>query len=278
MLDSKKVQYIENKHLNGEKLTRSESILYRGEKGTKDANLHYIHNNFELKEYSKSLSNIYFIETFFNIKLKSYNLDWINNSSRFTINLISNEMGCYKIYALLCLHELIFTDNTIFIITDKKETNNEFMDILLECYKQLPFFLKPGIFLKNKKAIRFDTGSKIVIDNTVTSGIGFNTDHLILLNFSDHKKHENLLNTLFPVINASTKGKINIISKAGDSKTLKELVEKALLKDNHPKKNLYKVVKTYWWENVDRDDKWKYDKIKEVGEEYFKSHYEIEFK
>jgi hypothetical protein len=43
-------------------------------------------------------------------------------------------------------------------------------------------------------------------------------------------------------------------------------------------KNIYKTIKTYWWEVDGRDEEWKDNMIKTIGQESFNQEYDMKFK
>lgn len=280
MLNTKEVERINNKILNGESITRKENIFYRTELGTRKADQIFSYTHQELHEYNKCYSNHqYFIEQYL-FKMRASHKEMIDpyNQFKYKIHLCSQEMGFYKLYAAKILAKLMFGyDRTILVIGDKSDTCEEFVDIVWEQYKKLPFFLKSGIRLKNKKNILFDNGSRLKTSNSKDAGIGYGTNEVLYLNFSDFKHNKDSYSFLFPTIAARLDSKITIMSGAGKNEFFEKLVINSEFKDGHPKKNLFKTFKTYWWEIESRDEDWKLEKIKEVGEEYFKHYYEIEF-
>jgi len=281
MLDNVKVENILKKIENGEKITRKNNILYRGEKDTRKENLKYLYNNVELKEYSKCSNDIfYFIETYCDFDLNNPRLEILNNylNNRLTINMCSNESGYYRLMSCIFLWESIFQiDKTIFIHSDKIKEGIVFIDIFYDLYKKLPFFLKPGIKVKNQKYISLDNGYRIRTQSGKYSGIGFGYDVILCLNFAYDTKNKSLINQHFPVVMASSETKMILHSAPNGYNIFERLVRESELKEGHPKKNLFKTIRTYWWEFNNRDDKWKEDKIKDVGEEHFKRNFDLEF-
>lgn len=280
MLNSEEITRINNKIQNGDKLTRKENITFRGEYNTRKADLKFAFDYKELQEYNKCYSNhAYFIDEYC-LKLREYQKEWIDEFSqnKFRIHLCSHEMGFYRVYAAKYLAQLMYGYNrTILVIGDKSDTCNEFIEIMWNLYKDLPFYLKAGVRNKNKKQIIFDNGSRIKTSFSKDAGIGFGFNVLQYINFSDFKHAQKTFTNLIPIISTSFDCQVNIMSSASKNNFFEKLVKYSELKDGHPKKNAFKTIKTYWWELEGRDDKWMKEKIEEYGEKYFKRNYEIEF-
>lgn len=282
MLDQNIVQKIKNKFLNGESLTRKESIFFRNEKDTRKGDLVYVLSHEEKEEYFKCYSDFkYFINKYYPEYLKEYSMEIIDNiiNNRFTINLISREMNVTKLIGIFYLHKAMFShDKTISIITSKGDEQVEVIDIIWKLYKKLPFFLQTGVCTKTLKHISFDNKSRIITESSKYAGISRISDVLCFINLKDYKKYKEVLKGLIPIQLSLKYSTINIFTSADNKNSfLYSLIENSYLKNNHPKKNFFKTIKTYWWEYKGRDEEWKNNKIKEVGEKCFKNNYDIEF-
>ena len=56
-----------------------------------------------------------------------------------------------------------------------------------------------------------------------------------------------------------------------------ELVKYSLLPDDHPDKNDFTTIKTYWYEVEGRDENWRQEQIKMLGIDKFNQEYNLEF-
>ena len=102
---------------------------------------------------------------------------------------------------------LIFhIDRNILIVANKEKTAIEIVDKIINIFKGLPFWLKPGTEQWGKTALKLDNGSKILSSATTnTASIGF-TIHCVLLDEFAHIP-DNIVNnfwrSVYPTLSSS---------------------------------------------------------------------------
>lgn len=254
------IEKVKNKFNKGKKLTRKENIFYQGLNNTLKNGYSFVYTNNELKEYTKCANDLfYFIEKYLNIKLKSYQKDWINfyKENRFLLFHISRQLGYSRIMCAIYLWEMLFNiDKRICLIHTVLIDACEYIDIIKNYYKQIPYFLKCGITKWNKKNIAFENGSIIRIKSNY-SELGSNYDIINAIDIQNGSAHNNIINfykTIVPVLCAHKNSRL--ILKCNYTKNNKEynkffynLIDGANRKENDPNKNNYTLIKNYWWEN-----------------------------
>lgn len=277
---------------NNEKLSRFDKIEYQNIKGTRKANISYSYDDEEMIEYSKCYNDVfYFAEKYCkimiedgstnNIKLRDYQINVLNkySSNRFFINLTSRQMGNDVISAIYFLHKMLFgADKIIGIISHVIMNSVSILDKIKNIYKKLPFFLKKGIVSWNNTKIVFENGSLIDIITFYNKGlsIGKNYDIILINDFSKIKEQEYLYKLIFPTISSMTDSQLFIKSGPNGYCFFNKLVEET--EDGHPNRNVFNIIRTYWWQVPGRDDKWKQDEIKKLGsEELFMQEYGLYF-
>lgn len=276
--DKEKINSIETKYDNGEKISRSESIYYQNIKGTRKSGLGYVMNHKELDEYVKcKLDIFYFIEKYLNKKLYDYQesiiKDYINH--RFTINMASRQTGINNLYAIVFLHYITFNcDRNVMVIHNKGCDAVEQLNIVKNYYKELPFFLKGGVTTYNQKYLSFDNGSSITITNNINYVRNY---HIIMINDFAHMDFYDEFCNIVPTLMCYNDSKIIIKSTPNGYNHFIKLVQDAERNEGDPKKNNYKVRRTYWWDVPNRDDKWKEEEIAKVGLKLFLQEYELCF-
>jgi len=269
------IDFILDKYSKGLTLTRKEKIFHRNIEYTLDSNINIILTKDELNEYSKCYNNsIYFIEKYCNITLREYQKEWIRNvnNNRFLIFCNSRQVGFSQIMSALYLYYMIFHSKSIFLICNKISTGVDFIEKLFNYYLRLPYFLKPVIIHKNIKNIKF---------NDCDIKLGFEIDDkydiISYMEYSYIPTNKLNLNSVIPSICIEEDSKLIIQSQPNGNDEFYKLVYDSERKENDPNKNIFKTIKTYWWEVSDRDNNWKNDMIKMIGEESFNKEYDLKF-
>jgi len=277
------IKEIQDKVINGEKLTRTENVFYLSDKDIKKSDIIINYTQAELIEHAKCYSDkIYFIEKYLEIKLYDFQKQMIEhyNDNRFSIFMKSDQIGYTKIMGALQLHDIIFKLNHNILYVDNKGVNSvEFLNKIKQHYKKLPFFLKPGVINWNMKNMVFDNGNRIMTQSA-TLNLGFShTNTLILNNFADIPDNisKSLYSSIIPTMSATNNSRIVISSAPNGHNFFIELVQKSELENTNSDKNMYKTMRIYWWDVPGRDETWKQNQIKILGEDFFLSRYEFKY-
>ena len=157
--------------------------------------------------------------------------------------------------AITILHYALFNkDRGIMIVANKGDTVIEIIDKIKNIYKQLPFFLKNGIVNWNQKNIVFENGCRIKSSaRSKEPAIGFTIDFLYMDEFAHIPP--NIINHYYkaaiPTVSSMTDSKIVITSTPNGANLFKDLVIGSLLPKGHPDKNMYNLVKVYWYQVPD---------------------------
>lgn len=150
------------------------------------------------------------------------------------------------------LHYCIFNSNkNCMVVANKHETVIEILDKIKNIYKLLPFFLKPGLINWNSKSIIFDNGCRIKSQaRSKEPAIGFSIDFLYLDEFAHIPKTiiNHYYKAVVPTVSAIKNSKIIITSTPNGANLFKDLVMGASLPEGHQDKNMYKLVKVYWYQ------------------------------
>lgn len=304
-----KINKIIDNYLKGHGLKRADKVFYRNQVCTLDANISIALTPDELIEYVKCANDIcYFIEKYCSITqgieyvgnlelkpilspkffqcLRGYQKEWIDDfvKNRFLIYCTSRQTGYSQVMSGVYLHYLIFNnkDRNVLLIANKGDTAVEFMTKVWDRYLVLPYFLKPGIVTRNLKSIHFNNGNKIVAQATTkTSPPDFETiDILSYMEFS--RIPPSILDTHYkstiPKTTTRPDSKVIIQSQPNGYNKFAELMINSERKPNDPLKNMYKTIKTYWWEVPGRDEKWKWETIRGIGGvDEFNQEYDLQF-
>jgi hypothetical protein len=278
---TKKINKILSEYKQGLPIKRTDKIFYRGIEGTLNSNVIFALTHDELIEYAKCSNDIfYFIEKYCNIKLREYQIEWISNfiNNRFTIFCTSRQTGYSQIISKVYLHYLIFNvDKKIILISNKGDTGKEFISKVYDTYLKLPFFIKPGIVTHNTKSIKFSNNCNI----SCATGKWYNlekTDVLSYLDFSHIPPGILNYDSDFLKMTENSNSRISIQSQPNGLNKFYELLVNSERKEKDPKKNIYKTIRTYWWEVEGRDEEWKRETISDIGgQEAFAQEYDMQF-
>ena len=274
-IDSEYIDKIENKYNSGEVISRRKSIYYNGIPNTLSSKVYYVLSEHDKIEWSKCYNDpIYFMEKYLSLKLRKYQLKWINlykNNKQIIYN-ISRQTGINTILSALNLHTLIFEQKNILVFSIKLDVSKEYIDIIKKYYYKLPYFLKPNILIWNNNILKFKN-SKVVIYNNNVDVSEFNIYQY--LDFAFNK--QNILTTHISEIISKIDYKIILSSTPNGCHYYYEIYKNSILPDEHPDKNNFVSIKTYWYEVEGRDDIWKEDMIKMIGLESFNKEYNLEF-
>jgi hypothetical protein len=219
----------------------------------------------ELEEFTKCALDIhYFANNYCHIKsedgqvrqmkLRDYQYKVLDTytKNRFTLNMSSRQTGKTITAAITLLHYAIFNTNKgIMVVANKGETVIEILDKIKNIYKLLPFFLKPGLINWNSKSIVFDNGCRIKSQaRSKEPAIGFTIDFLYMDEFAHIPK--NIINHYYkaaiPTVSSIKGSKIVITSTPNGANLFKDLVVGASHPIGHPDKNMYNLIKVYWYQ------------------------------
>jgi len=172
----------------------------------------------------------------------------------------------------LCFHH----DRNAAILANKQITATEIVSKVVDIFKGLPFFLKPGILSIGALGMRLDNGCQLLSQATTkTAQIGF-TIHIL---YADEFAHiqPNIQNdfwrSVYPTLASSNISQCIITSTpAGQSNLFFELWDGAIKKNNS-----FKPIRVDYWEVPGHDDKWATKMKRDFGEERFAQEFELQF-
>lgn len=261
--------------------------FYEGNSKILKADLTFQRTDQEIAEWLRcSKDIIYFVEVYCklmtpqgiqHIKLRDYQKRYLKHvqENQLSIGLTPRQAGKTTTTSLACLHYLLFNiDKNALICSNKRKSAVEVVTKMKEIYKEIPYFLKPGIHKWNEAEVVMDNGCRIQAEATTTnSGIGDTVHFLILDEFAHIKPSiiDKFYNNIFPVVTAA-KAKCTIISTQNGRNLFYRLYQGAVQGDND-----YKPFEISWWDipewNADtqqweqRDERWHRRQVANYGSE-----------
>lgn len=197
------------------------------------------------------------------------------NHTLFTNGILSHNTTTSSIYLLW--YALFNKDKTIAILANKESTAIEILDRIKLAYRHLPLWMQQGIVDGgwNKKSVKLGNGVKIMASTTSQDSISGETISLLYLDeFAKVKEHvaEEFITATYPVISSGQTSKIIIVSTPLGMNHFYEFWQKAVNGESN-----FFPVSVPWHEHPKRDQKWKEDTIKDIGNIRFAQEFGCKF-
>lgn len=240
--------------------------FYKGNHNLRGANILFDYTEDEKKEWIKSKTDIkyfyYQSQKHKKNQLKLYKIqeDVLSKIEKNNYNIIvdSRQSGTKYLLAIKALYKAtMFNDKNVLIISYNVESGKRIMSFIKDIYQTLPFFLKAGISQWDKKQIRFDNGSRIVIGD-YHNIIATNWE-LVIINdyaFLTEKMMNSIYQSLLPTLISRTNSELTICSTPNGDNHFKWLVEED---------NFFEKHYIHWTDIPSRDESWKNDMIMTIG-------------
>lgn len=197
--------------------------------------------------------------------------------NRMHILMASRQTGKSVTSAIFILWFLLFnSEKNALIVADTMTTTKELVEKFKISLDNLPFFMKPGIKNGNLTSISFDNGSRLISRTTTKkSGIGLSINLLYIDEFAhiEPSKLESFYTAIYPTITSDPNGIIIITSTPNKKNKFYDIWVSAI-----SKKSNYIPLRVDWWQIPGRDEKWKQEKIADLGSvEAFNQEYGLQF-
>ncbi len=250
----------------------SNEYCYRNIPNSKNSKFKYVLDYDELDEYYKCRKDIEYFISKLDINLYEYQKDILKfwNENRFSILLSSRQMGISMLNTLLSLYFAVFEQKKIALFSIKHEIGRELFNKFKIFYSKLPMYLKPGIIKSTSEVIEFDNNSSIQLVNS-NNYKGKLYDIFIIDNISNMSDNNKkiLIKEIVPLYASINNSRIIIMSSDIHFDLFYKFVQDS---------EIFKVKKVYWYDHPQRNEKWKEDTIKNIGEENFMHEYNLSFK
>lgn len=172
----------------------------------------------------------------------------------------------------LCFH----TDRNLLILANKQATTTEIVAKVVDVFRGLPFFLKPGIKQIGALGLKLDNGCMLISQATTkTAAIGFAIHVLYIDEFAhiNQKLARSFWRSVYPTLSSSKISQCIISSTPdGMDNLFFEIWDKA-----NKGKNSFIWKRVDYWEVPGRDEKWAEKQKADFGEEEFAQEFELSF-
>lgn len=280
---TKIIDFIKN-DLNYDISLFNETPFYQNDPETKKGNLLFDLTDEELKNIALAKGDVLdFAKNFcyantlhkpggHQIVLRDYQENYLREISkyRYFVCMASRQVGKTLLEAIYSLYSILH-GKTIVIFTNRRDSGIEVLDKLKTLYKNLPFYMKPGVLSWNQTSIKFDNGARIISKGSSKGpALGFTID-ISIIDEAAHIPH----NTFMDIYNAvlGTAGQVIINSTPNGYNKFYEIYTQAL-----DKNNLFHSFRIDWWQVPGRDEEWKNKEIQNLGsQEFFDREYGLSF-
>jgi len=212
-------------------------------------------------------------KSFFKISMYDISID-SNEHLFYSNNIISHNTTTVSAYFAwhLCTH----VDKSLAILANKNDTAKEIVSKVLDIFKGLPFFLKPGIINFGALGMRLDNGCQLLSQATTkTAQIGF-TIHVLYADEFAHIQNnivDDFWRSVYPTLASSMISQCIISSTPnGQQNLFFDLWDKA-----NKEENSFAPIRVDYWEVPEHDDKWAEQMKRDFGEERFAQEFELQF-
>lgn len=197
-------------------------------------------------------------------------------NSRFVITKIPRQSGKSITALTFILYSIIFNSNySVAIFANKSSTANSLLKKVKLAYEHLPLWLQQGVVEWNKTSVELENGSTVVASTTTESTGRSGSFNLVLLDefaFIPNTMADEFMKSAYPTITAGETTKIIIVSTPKGMNHFYKLWQDAV-----KGRSLYVPVEVHWSEIPGRDEKWREETIRNIGQEAFNQEYGCEF-
>lgn len=262
---------------------------YLNNPNLKSAGTQYSYTADEVKEFIKCKNDpIYFIENYVkivnpdkglvNLILYDFQKDMINSywKNKNTIGLCPRQTGKTTTTAAFFCWFIIFNDDkTCAILANKAAIAREILHRLQTAYENLPKFLQQNVVSWNKGSIELENGSRIIAAGTSSSAVrGYSLNVLFLDEFAFVPTNiaEEFFTSVYPTLAAGQESKLIITSTPNGYNHFYKMWTEA-----EQGLNGFSPIHVSWDAVPGRDEAWKQNQLKILGEEKFKQEHLTEF-
>lgn len=277
--------------------------FFMGDLELRAPNIVFQYTDWELEEFQKCMEDpIHFVENYCKfqndkgrtlVKLRDFQKDILNlycsqhydeeldelvPDNRNVITMASRQTGKTTTTAAFMAWYLCFHyDRNIMALANKQTTAIEIVDKVIQIFRGLPFWLKPGAINFAKLGVTLDNGCRLLSSATTAStSIGF-TLHLL---YADEFGHipQNIIEpfwrSVYPTMSSSRLSQCIITSTPNGQNMFYDIYSKSSMGTSE---NSFKGLRIDYWQVPGHDDAWAEQMRKDFGPELFAQEFELQF-
>ena len=196
--------------------------------------------------------------------------------NRFTIAKLPRQVGKTTVVAAILLYYIIFNKNySIAILANKADQAREILSRVQLAYENLPYWMQQGVIEWNKGSVSLDNGSSIIASSTSSSAIRGRTMNLVYMDelaFVPRNIQEGFFTSVYPTITSGKTTKIVITSTPNGLDYFYKI-----WKGSEDEENDFVRISAHWSQVPGRDEAWKKETLRNIGQAQFDVEFECEF-
>jgi Terminase large subunit, T4likevirus-type, N-terminal/Terminase RNaseH-like domain len=198
------------------------------------------------------------------------------HENRFSIAKVGRQSGKTTTVSAYILWCILFNDNfTVATLAHKHSASTETLDRIKFAYELLPKWLQQGVVEWNKTSIVLENGSSVISNATSAGAVRGKSLSLIYLDEFAHVAiniQNDFYTSVYPTISSGKSTKLLITSTPNGMELFYTLWVRA-----EQKKNMFKTIPVHYSEVPGRDERWREEQIKIMGERSFNQEFGTEF-
>lgn len=192
--------------------------------------------------------------------------------------MASRQVGKTTTTAAFMAHYLCFNvDKNIMVLANKDATAKEIVDKIIQIFRGLPYFLKPGAVNFGKTGLNLDNGCRLLsAATTASTSIGFTIHKLYIDEFAHIPNNiiEPFWRSVYPTLSSSAVSQCIISSTPNGTNMFYDIVSGSTL---GTRKNSFLGIRVDYWQVPGHDDEWAKAMKADFGEEFFAQEFELQF-
>ena len=277
--------------------------FYMGDLELRAPNIVFEYTDQEVEEFQKCMMDpIYFIEKYCKFQtdngrtqvvLREYQKDMIHMltdchyddevgefipNNRNCIIMASRQTAKTTTNAAIMAHYLCFNAHkNIMVLANKDATAKEIVDKIIQIFRGLPYFLKPGAVNFGKTGLNLDNGCRLLSSATTAStSIGFTIHKLFLDEFAHIPRNiiEPFWRSVYPTLSSSKLSQCIITSTPNGQNMFYDIYSKSSI---GTQENSFAGMRVDYWQVPEHDDAWADQMRRDFGEELFAQEFELQF-
>ena len=199
------------------------------------------------------------------------------------VTLAARQSGKSTSYNIFCLWKLCFFESTnIMLLAQREKTAIELLGRLRMAYEYLPSFLKPSIVNMNKSSIDFVKNSKIEAFATASQGARGSSANIVICDevaFIPNNVADDFMASVYPVVSRDKRSKVIFVSTPNGASDQNLFYHTWRIAGESDPNDIdaWQRFRMDWWDVPGRDDKWKDNQIKTIGQERFNQEFGNDF-
>lgn len=197
--------------------------------------------------------------------------------SRNCISMMSRQLGkTTTVSAYFAWYMCFHNDRNLAVVANKEKTAKEIVSKMIDVFKGLPFFLRPGVINKSKTALKLDNGCYMYCAATSKTPATGDTIHVMYIDEAaliPNNIMDDFWASVYPTLSSSNVSQIILTSTPRGRQNLFFRLWDGSMKGF----NSFNHLRVDWWEHPDHDEAWAEEQRRNFTPELFAQEFELQF-